>query len=74
MPKQFEVFNMIRENGEKVDCVTMTIGGNDIGFADVVDICAMNNYAKRNREPLDTAIAEARKKWILPQRTLSIKT
>ena len=58
MRRQFDVFDMIKEKGETVDYVTMTIGGNDVHFADVVTTCAMNNYAKRDRKPLDDAINE----------------
>ena len=37
LPKQLDVFNNI--NGG-VDYVTMTIGGNDVGFADIITECA----------------------------------
>lgn len=39
LPKQLDIFNNI--NGD-VDYVTLTIGGNDVGFADVVTTCAVN--------------------------------
>lgn len=37
LPKQIEVFNRINDD---VDYVTMTIGGNDVGFADIITTCA----------------------------------
>ena len=37
LPKQIDVFNKV--SGD-VDYVTMTIGGNDVGFADIITTCA----------------------------------
>lgn len=37
LPKQIDVFN--RVSGD-VDYVTLTIGGNDVGFADIITTCA----------------------------------
>ena len=37
LPKQIEVFNQVSDD---VDYVTLTIGGNDVGFADIITTCA----------------------------------
>ena len=37
LPKQLEVFNGI---GENVDYVTLSVGGNDVGFTDIIITCA----------------------------------
>lgn len=36
LPPQLQVFDQIKADGENVDYVTLTIGGNDIGFTKVV--------------------------------------
>ena len=41
MDKQLDVFNYV--DGEKVDYVTLTLGGNDVGFTDIVTTCAVNS-------------------------------
>lgn len=38
LSKQIDVFNTV--NGNTVDYVTLTIGGNDVDFAEVITICA----------------------------------
>lgn len=37
LPKQIDVFNKVSDD---VDYVTLTIGGNDMGFADIITTCA----------------------------------
>lgn len=37
LPKQIDIFNQVSDD---VDYVTMTIGGNDVGFADIITTCA----------------------------------
>lgn len=36
LPPQLDVFDTVEINGDTVDYVTMTIGGNDVGFSDIV--------------------------------------
>ena len=40
LPKQAEIFESI--NTDEVDYITLTLGGNDVGFTDVVKACAMH--------------------------------
>lgn len=40
---QLSVFDTIAEDGETVDYVTMTIGGNDMGFSNVITIGVVEN-------------------------------
>lgn len=43
LPKQIDIFNDIDKN--TVDYVTLTIGGNDVGFANIITTCVVkNNY------------------------------
>ena len=45
LPVQLDIFNKI--NGKEVDFVTLTIGGNDVDFAEVIKTCAMeSSYLK----------------------------
>lgn len=44
LPKQDYIFDLIRDAGRDVDYVTLTIGGNDIGFEDVVKSLAMSRF------------------------------
>ena len=37
LPKQIDVINQVRD---EVDYVTLTVGGNDVGFADIITTCA----------------------------------
>ena len=37
LPKQLDIFNSINDD---VDYVTLTVGGNDVGFADIITTCA----------------------------------
>lgn len=41
LPKQVDIINNHNLNG-KVDYVTMTLGGNDVGFASIITTCATN--------------------------------
>ena len=41
LPKQLDIFNKI--NGEDVDFVTITIGGNDVGFGDIITTCILGS-------------------------------
>jgi len=41
LPPQLDVFDEIAAKGETVDYVTLSIGGNDLGFEDVVSACAI---------------------------------
>lgn len=36
LPAQIKVFDVLKEEGKKADYVTITIGGNDAGFSDVI--------------------------------------
>ena len=41
LPLQLEVFDQIKEKGlGNVDYVTLSVGGNDVGFADIITTCA----------------------------------
>jgi lysophospholipase L1-like esterase len=40
LPKQMEIFNNIND---EVDYVTLTVGGNDVGFVDLVTTCAVGS-------------------------------
>lgn len=41
LPKQLDIFNNNGINGS-VDYVTLTVGGNDVGFSDIVTTCVTN--------------------------------
>ena len=41
MPKQLDVFNNIKKGD--VDYVTLTVGGNDVGFVDIITTCATSS-------------------------------
>lgn len=50
LPKQAEIFDSITK--DEVDYITLTLGGNDVGFSDIVKSCAMNvPYTERNGLP-----------------------
>lgn len=40
---QLSVFDIIKDNGQKVDYVTITIGGNDLGFSSIMATAAMKS-------------------------------
>jgi len=43
LPPQLDVFDDPRLEGKKVDYVTVTIGGNDVGFADIISRCTKSS-------------------------------
>lgn len=43
LPAQIDVFNKLEEKNQKADYVTLTIGGNDADFTEVVTEAAMNS-------------------------------
>ena len=57
---QLAVFDAIPES-QTVDYVTMTLGGNDLGFVEVVEAAAMNNFLNMGR--LDDELRESRRTW-----------
>ena len=42
LPKQLDIFDEIKRTGEHVDYVTISIGGNDAQFADVIKCCVLD--------------------------------
>ena len=55
LPAQFKVFDYIRKNGESVDYVTITIGGNDLNFSRIVTKAVLGTtYFK----PITTGLTE----------------
>lgn len=45
LPPQIDVFNILDNNGKKADYVTLTMGGNDAGFADIIiDVALGSTY------------------------------
>ena len=61
LPPQLDVFKDIKDD---VDYVTLTIGGNDVGFSDVIKSCATNSsYLHFNLfEKVENLINDTRKK------------
>ena len=45
LPKQDYIFDLLEESGAKADLVTLTIGGNDLGFADMVGALATSRWS-----------------------------
>ena len=43
LPPQLDVFDDPRLEGKKIDYITVTIGGNDVGFEEIVTQCAMES-------------------------------
>ena len=43
LPPQIDIFNDLESKNQKADYVTLTIGGNDVGFADIVTEVAINS-------------------------------
>lgn len=48
MPYQIEVFDELEKEGKKADYVTMTLGGNDAEFADIIEDAVAWNMINRN--------------------------
>lgn len=43
---QFEIFDRLDELGEKPDYVTLTIGGNDVNFSEIIQSCVLGSVQK----------------------------
>lgn len=64
IPKQLDVFDEVKDDGYTVDYVTMTIGGNDVGFVDVVIDCALGStYLYYGTKMLDKKFDEIWDNW-----------
>lgn len=50
MPKQIDIFDQI--GGDTVDYVTITIGGNDVGFSQIITDCIGSIYLKAHIGPI----------------------
>lgn len=48
LPVQLSIFDTDKINGEDVDFVTLTIGGNDVGFADIIKQCVTGSSYLEN--------------------------
>lgn len=47
LPPQIDIFNVLESNNQKADYITLTIGGNDAGFTDVVlEVVVNSSYNK----------------------------
>ena len=44
LPPQYDVFDTVAANGDVVDYVTMSIGGNDVGFTSVIAARALSSF------------------------------
>ena len=49
--RQITVFERLK--GKKTDYVTITIGGNDVGFANIITKCVKNKYSKSKKNMKD---------------------
>ena len=43
LPPQLDIFEELQEQEVEVDYVTITIGGNDVGFADIITSCVLGS-------------------------------
>ncbi len=48
LPAQTEIFKQLKERGQRVDYVTLTIGGNDVDFAKIIETAAKTSYDNPN--------------------------
>lgn len=48
LPEQVKIFDDLKKEGKKVSYVTLTIGGNDVGFSDIITTAAMSSYDNPN--------------------------
>ncbi|MBQ9898213.1 MAG: WG repeat-containing protein [Ruminococcus sp.] len=63
VPRQLDVFDTVAANGDTVDYVTMTIGGNDIGFVEIVKCCAGSSYLDPGSKKIDEMITKIWESW-----------
>lgn len=42
LPAQISIFNQLKKENKKADYVTLTLGGNDLGFADIVETAVLS--------------------------------
>ena len=64
LPRQLDIFDTVKANGDTVDYVTMTIGGNDVGFAKIVECCAKSSsYLDPGSKKIDEMISKIWDSW-----------
>ncbi len=63
LPRQLDIFDAVEANGDTVDYVTMTIGGNDIGFVEIVKCCVGSSYLDPGSKKIDEMITKIWESW-----------
>lgn len=62
LPPQIDVLKYLKSKGVVPDYITLTLGGNDLGFANVITTAAMSNAQYKNRGKLSDQLNEAERK------------
>ena len=64
LPTQLSIFDKINNDGDVVDYVTMTIGGNDVGFVDILSTRVLGSFCLApSTAQLSYQIAEIFSEW-----------